>query len=154
MEIEKGRGFVTFSKTEATDRAITDVSLMLSQLVHNCYESFWLLDARKDDKRNSIDSLAGKKAATNWANQWRKLICCLEHSRDESISERKPQGQTGTSRVRRCLWKLMENKVWFQRIGSSNVNTLLWPSQAVIGPQNILLTYENKSVQWECLERM
>lgn len=26
MEIEKGRGFVTFSKTEATDRAIADVS--------------------------------------------------------------------------------------------------------------------------------
>lgn len=26
MEIEKGRGFVTFSKTEATDKAISDVS--------------------------------------------------------------------------------------------------------------------------------
>lgn len=26
MEIEKGRGFVTFSKTEATDRAIAEVS--------------------------------------------------------------------------------------------------------------------------------
>lgn len=26
MEIEKGRGFVTFSKTEATDRAIIEVS--------------------------------------------------------------------------------------------------------------------------------
>ena len=25
MEIEKGRGFVTFSKTEATDRAIVEV---------------------------------------------------------------------------------------------------------------------------------
>lgn len=28
MEIEKGRGFVTFSKTEATDRAISEVKRM------------------------------------------------------------------------------------------------------------------------------
>lgn len=27
MEIEKGRGFVTFSKTEATDRAIAEVCM-------------------------------------------------------------------------------------------------------------------------------
>lgn len=35
MEIEKGRGFVTFSKTEATDRAIVEVS----SFFRNCPES-------------------------------------------------------------------------------------------------------------------
>lgn len=35
MEIEKGRGFVTFSKTEATDQAIVEVS---SPIWH-CLES-------------------------------------------------------------------------------------------------------------------
>lgn len=32
MEIEKGRGFVTFSKTEATDRAIAEASWRLVSL--------------------------------------------------------------------------------------------------------------------------
>lgn len=52
MEIEKGRGFVTFSKTEATDRAIVEVSGDLIPfpaalepiLFHNSIQ-----DARKDD---------------------------------------------------------------------------------------------------------
>lgn len=40
MEIEKGRGFVTFSKTEATDRAITDVSSILFYLIDNFQSCF------------------------------------------------------------------------------------------------------------------
>lgn len=39
MEIEKGRGFVTFSKTEATDRAISDVRDLSFQLEYFNFES-------------------------------------------------------------------------------------------------------------------
>lgn len=42
MEIEKGRGFVTFSKTEATDRAIVDVSWCKNVFFLIIYKTFYL----------------------------------------------------------------------------------------------------------------
>lgn len=51
--------------------------------------NFFVSDARKDDQRHSIDCLTCKKATSDWTHQRCKLLCCLEHARYESITERK-----------------------------------------------------------------
>lgn len=59
MEIEKGRGFVTFSKTEATDRAISDVSDLSFQLEFFNFES-------------NLRCTARWLMEYNWRSHWRE----------------------------------------------------------------------------------
>jgi RNA recognition motif-containing protein len=65
MEIEKGRGFVTFSKTEATDRAIVEVRTYKSSILLEDFKFELISDAWKDHQRNPVDGVVGQETAVD-----------------------------------------------------------------------------------------
>lgn len=116
MEIEKNRGFVTFSKTEATDRAIAEVSAQHAnvqlQLANNFNQyifsyvfssSLYMThstDARPADQWQSTDRHTCTEAAANRADQQCVIVGCLVNVGDESLAEGPPQ----RSPWRCCIW--------------------------------------------------